>query len=188
MAHLAGRDQVLHRAGDVLDGDVRIDAVLVEKSMRSVPRRRSIASVGRLMCSGWLLSPRRSPVVGSTSKPNFVAMTAKQRESGWSSPGAGIRSRHGAAAADHLPREIVPWGFEDYAHLPPDARQGELRTLTTNANRADRGFQFFRSVGLCEGRAYYNRARWHQGARGNSRLQAILPTPTEGRDSNRTPL
>src|SRR5258707_10209367 len=31
MAHLAGRDQVLHRAGDVLDGDVRIDAVLVEK-------------------------------------------------------------------------------------------------------------------------------------------------------------
>src|ERR1700730_19049564 len=69
-----------------------------------------------------------------------------------------------------------------------NARQGELRTLTTNANRADRGFQFFRSVGLCEGRAYYNRARWHQGARGNSRLQAILPTATEGRDSNRTPL
>src|SRR5580692_9951745 len=31
MAHLAGRDQVLDRAGDVLDGDVRIDAVLVEK-------------------------------------------------------------------------------------------------------------------------------------------------------------
>jgi hypothetical protein len=31
VAHLAGRDQVLHRAGDVLDGDVRIDAVLVKK-------------------------------------------------------------------------------------------------------------------------------------------------------------
>jgi hypothetical protein len=31
VAHLAGRDQVLHCAGDVLDGNVRIDAVLVEK-------------------------------------------------------------------------------------------------------------------------------------------------------------
>src|SRR3984885_5114965 len=31
MAHLAGRDQVLYRVGDVLDGHVRIDAVLVEK-------------------------------------------------------------------------------------------------------------------------------------------------------------
>ena len=31
VAHLAGRDQVLHRTGDVLDRDIRIDAVLVEK-------------------------------------------------------------------------------------------------------------------------------------------------------------
>ena len=35
VAHLADRDQVLHRAGDLLDGDVRIDAVN-DKSARSL--------------------------------------------------------------------------------------------------------------------------------------------------------
>jgi len=34
VAHLAGRDQVLHRAGDLLDAAVRIDAVN-DKSARS---------------------------------------------------------------------------------------------------------------------------------------------------------
>jgi len=54
---LAGRDQVLHRAGDVLDGDVRIDAVLVEQIDVVRARRRSIASVTRLMCSGLAVEP-----------------------------------------------------------------------------------------------------------------------------------
>jgi len=35
VAHLAGRDQVLHRAGDLLDAAVRIDAVN-DKSARSL--------------------------------------------------------------------------------------------------------------------------------------------------------
>src|SRR5258706_8308152 len=47
MAHLAGRDQVLHRAGDVLDGDVRIDAVLVEK----IDVVRAEASQHRVCCA-----------------------------------------------------------------------------------------------------------------------------------------
>jgi hypothetical protein len=55
-----------------------------------VPRRRSIASVARLTCSGRLLSPRRSPVVGSTSKPNLVAITTALRTDASASPTQGF--------------------------------------------------------------------------------------------------
>jgi hypothetical protein len=47
VAHLACRDQVLHRAGHVLDRDVRIDAVLVEK----IDVVRAEASQHRFRCA-----------------------------------------------------------------------------------------------------------------------------------------
>ena len=54
---LACLDQVLDRAGDVLDRHLRIDAMLVEQIDRSVLSRLSEASATALMCSGRLLSP-----------------------------------------------------------------------------------------------------------------------------------
>jgi hypothetical protein len=68
-----GVDELLDRSGDVLDRDVRVDAVLVEE----IERRRGAvgrASATRLMCSGRLDKPvwRPSP---SRSKPNLVAIT-----------------------------------------------------------------------------------------------------------------
>jgi hypothetical protein len=56
---LAFLDQVLDGAGDIFDGHVGIDAVLVEKIDASIRRRLSEASATCLMCLGWLFSPSR---------------------------------------------------------------------------------------------------------------------------------
>ena len=82
---LALLDQLLDRARDVLDRDVRVDAVLVEEVDRSrsggvaASRRRSLRIV-----SGRLSVPRDWPV--EKSKPNFVAITTWSRTGSSASP------------------------------------------------------------------------------------------------------
>ena len=51
-------DEVLHRARDVFNGHVRINAVLVEEVDHVGRRRRSDASATSLMCAGRLFSVR----------------------------------------------------------------------------------------------------------------------------------
>ena len=77
---LALGDQVLDRAGDVLDRHVRVDAMLIEQvdAVGSQPLEGRLGH--RLICSGRLLvPPRRAPVSRSMSKPNLVAMTTWSR-------------------------------------------------------------------------------------------------------------
>ena len=85
MLDLPLRDQLLHRAGDLLDRHVRIDAVLVEEVDRFGPQpleRRLDAAPDRLRPA---VEPARvSPV--SSSKPNFVAITTWSRTGSSASP------------------------------------------------------------------------------------------------------
>ena len=83
--HLARVDQLLDRAGDVLDRDVRVDAVLVEQVDRVDPeplQRGLDAALDRL---GAAVEPGRS-VLSSMSKPNFVAITTWSRTGSSASP------------------------------------------------------------------------------------------------------
>jgi hypothetical protein len=82
MQHLAGRDQVLHGAGDVLHRHGGIDPVLVEKvdavgaqALQHGPRRPPLMWSGRLFTP-----PVRAPVARSISKPNLVAITTSVAE------------------------------------------------------------------------------------------------------------
>src|SRR5580692_3903444 len=88
MAHLAGRDQVLHRAGDVLDGDLRIDAVLVEK----IDMVRAEASQHRVRYAPDALRLAVEPSafarrgVDVKAEPNLVAITTSSRTGANASP------------------------------------------------------------------------------------------------------
>ena len=82
---LARLDQLLHRAGDVLDRDARVDAVLVEQVDRVGPeplQRRVDAALDRLRAAVEPAAVRPS----SRSKPNFVAITTWSRTGSSASP------------------------------------------------------------------------------------------------------
>ena len=63
---LPSLDQVLHRAGDVLDRHVRVDAVLVEQVDDVGPEPLQRASATSRMCSGRLFRPLWPPSPGRT--------------------------------------------------------------------------------------------------------------------------
>ena len=55
--------------------------------MRSTLSRRSIPSTARRICSGRLLTPPRwTPVSGSMSQPNLLAITTSPRKGASASP------------------------------------------------------------------------------------------------------
>ena len=94
MAHLAGRDQVLHRAGDVLDGDVRIDAVLVEKidvvrAEASQHRVRYALDVLRLAVEPAAFARRRINVKAELGGDHDLVADGRQRfpDQGFVGPG-----------------------------------------------------------------------------------------------------
>src|SRR6266566_3619023 len=82
--HLALRDQLLRRAGDVLDGDLPIDAVLVEQVDR-LDLESTERSLGHLTD---VPGPRAEAVVppGLMPNPNLVAMTTRSRTGRSASP------------------------------------------------------------------------------------------------------
>src|SRR4029077_7142209 len=84
VAHLAGRDQVLQRAGDVLDGDVRIDAVLVEKidvvrAEASQHRVRYLFDVLRLAVEPSAEARRRINVKAELGRDHNLVADGRQR-------------------------------------------------------------------------------------------------------------
>ena len=81
--HLALSDQLLDRAGDVLDRHVRIDAMLVEQidAVGAETLERCLDDLA--ICSGRLFRP---PVPPSMSKPNFVAIRTLLRIGSSASP------------------------------------------------------------------------------------------------------
>jgi hypothetical protein len=79
-------DQVLYGAGNVFDGHVRIDAVLVEQ-IDSVGLEAFEGSFGDFFDVRRLLSsPDCLPVSGSSLNPNLVAITARSRKGARPSP------------------------------------------------------------------------------------------------------
>src|SRR5882757_1977725 len=94
VAHLAGRDQVLYRAGDILDGDVRIDAVLIEKidvvrAEASQHRVRYALDVLRLAVEPASFARRRINVKAELGGDHDLVADGRQRfpEQGFVGPG-----------------------------------------------------------------------------------------------------
>jgi hypothetical protein len=84
---LALGDQLLHGAGDVLDGHAAVDAALVEQ-VDPVGVQALERCLGHLPdVPGRLFSPPRR-ASGLTSKPNLVAMTTWPRIGASASPGS----------------------------------------------------------------------------------------------------
>ena len=81
--NLALSDQLFDRAGDVLDRDVRIDAMLVEKidTVGAEALERAIDD-----CLDVLRPAVQTTVPPSMSKPNFVAIRTLSRTGASASP------------------------------------------------------------------------------------------------------
>ncbi len=80
MADLSFLDEVLHGARDILDGNVRVDAVLIEQIDRldAEALERGLGDLANMF--GPAVQPGRlTAVARSMAKPNFVAITTRSR-------------------------------------------------------------------------------------------------------------
>jgi hypothetical protein len=102
---LAGVDEVLDRAGDVLDRHLGVDPVLICRSIASTRSRHSEPSAACLTSSGRLDSPVWLPC-SSNANPNLVAMTTSSRNGARASPT--IRSFVNGPQTSAVSKNVTP--------------------------------------------------------------------------------